>query len=83
MALENEKRIADLKAQIEKAKQLKYKYEARLDELQRQRERLLEEMAELNVKPEELESQISQLRAEVDRLLKEAGELLPADLLKG
>ncbi|HLN63584.1 MAG TPA: hypothetical protein VK464_18770 [Symbiobacteriaceae bacterium] len=82
MALENEKRIADLKEQIEKAKQLKYKYEARLDELTRQKERLLQELADLNVRPEDLDSEITRLRTEVESLLREAASLLPADLLR-
>lgn len=81
MALENEKRIADLKDQIEKAKQLKYKYEARLDELHRQKERLLQELAELQVRPEDLEGEIRRLQTAVDALLCEAASLLPADLL--
>lgn len=83
MALENEKRIAELKEQIEKAKQLKYKYEARLDELQRQRERLLAELAELQVRPEDLEGEIRRLQSDVEALLREAAALLPADLLRG
>jgi chromosome segregation ATPase len=82
LALENEKRIADLKEQIEKAKQLKYKYEARLDELTRQKERLLQELADLNVRPEDLDGEISRLRSEVESLLREAASLLPADLLR-
>lgn len=82
MAAENEKRIAELKEQIEKARQLKYRYEARLDELQRQRERLLAELAGLQVKPEDLDGEIQRLRTEVEALLQEAGSLLPADLLR-
>ena len=82
MALEKEKRIAYQKEQIEKAKQLKYKYEARLDELTRQKERLLQELADLNVRPEDLDSEINRLRTEVESLLREAASLLPADLLR-
>lgn len=83
MALENDKRIAELKEQIEKAKQLKYKYEARLDELQRQKERLLQELQEMQVRPEDLESEIRRLQTDVEALLREAAGLLPADLLRG
>jgi predicted nucleic acid-binding Zn-ribbon protein len=82
MAVENEKRIADLKEQIEKAKQLKYKYEARLDELQRQKERLLADLADLQVRPEDLDGEISRLRSEVESLLREAAALLPPDLAR-
>lgn len=83
MAAENEQRIADLKEQIEKARQLKYRYEARLEELQKQRERLLDELRELQVRPEDLESEIGRLQTEVEALLREAAALLPADLLRG
>lgn len=83
MAQENERRIADLKERIEAARQLKYKYQARLEELQNTRERLLKDLAELNVRPEELDAEIRRLQSEVDTLLQEAATLLPADLLRG
>lgn len=83
MAAESEKRIAELKEQIEKARQLKYKYEARLDELQRQRERLLQELADLQVRPEELDDEIRRLQSDVEALLREAADLIPSDLIRG
>lgn len=82
MAQENERRIADLKEQIEKARQLKYKYQARLEELEHTRKRLLQELAELDVRPEDLDAEIRRLQSEVEALLKEAADLLPSDLLR-
>ena len=79
MAAENERRIAALKEQIERARQLKYRYEARLEELQKQRERLLTELKELNVGPAELPDEIRRLQAEVEALLQEAAALLPEE----
>ncbi len=82
MATETEKRMAELKEQIEQGRQLRYKYEARLEELKRQRERLLGELAELGVEPERLSEEIERLRAEVEALLSEAEALLPSELVR-
>lgn len=83
MAAIGEQQIATLKEQIEQARQLKYRYEARLEELQKQRERLLAELQELHVQPDEVATEIDRLRAEVQGLLEEAASLLPPDLPKG
>lgn len=83
MPPDHEQRVSELRDRIEKARQLKYKYEARLDELNRQRERLLLELAELQVRPEDLAGEIERLQQESDALLQEAAALLPADLVKG
>ena len=82
MPPDHEQRVSELRDRIEKARQLKYKYEARLDELNRQRERLLLELAELQVRPEDLAGEIERLQQESDALLQEAAALLPADLVK-
>ncbi len=83
MPPDHEQRVSELRDRIEKARQLKYKYEARLDELNRQRERLFLELAELQVRPEDLAGEIERLQQESDALLQEAAALLPADLVKG
>lgn len=82
MPPDHEQRVSELRDRIEKARQLKYKYEARLDELNRQRERLFLELAELQVRPEDLAGEIERLQQESDALLQEAAALLPADLVK-
>jgi F0F1-type ATP synthase membrane subunit b/b' len=77
MSAELEKNLAGLKERIEKAKSLKYKAEARLEELQRQRTQLLDELKELGVTAETLPQEIERLEAEIRRMLADAEQLLP------
>lgn len=79
---DNDKRIAELKDQIAKAQQMKYKIEARLDELKKAKEAQIAQLTQLNVAPENLEGEIARLTTEVDALLTEAAGFLPADLLR-
>jgi len=45
--------------------------------------RLLQDLSDLQVRPEELDSEIGRLRSEVESLLREAAALLPSDLARG
>lgn len=80
--MDYEKELNSLKDNLEKAKNLKYKAEARLEQLNQQEEELIKELKDLGVKPEDLENEISKLTLDIDRLFKEANELLPKDLLE-
>lgn len=80
MNYENE--LKDLKDNLEKAKNLKYRAEARLEQLNKQEEEIILELKELGIKPENLESEINKLTADIQTLFKEANELLPKDLLR-
>lgn len=77
-----EKELNNLKESLEKAKNLKYKAEARLEQLNQQEEEIINELKYLGVKPEELETEINKLTSEIDKLFKEANQLLPKDLLE-
>jgi uncharacterized coiled-coil DUF342 family protein len=78
--MDPEKEIHELKQKIDKAKAMRYKAEARLEELQKQRQLLLDELAKLNVKPEELDKEIEKISTEIKDLLKKARELLPENI---
>ena len=80
--MDYEKELNSLKENLEKAKNLKYKAEARLEQLNQQEEEIIKELANLGIKPEELENEINRLTLDIDRLFKEANELLPKDLLE-
>ncbi|WP_353095243.1 hypothetical protein [Tissierella praeacuta] len=80
--MDYEKELNSLKENLEKAKNLKYKAEARLEQLNQQEEEIIKELKGLGVEPEELENEINKLTLEIDRLFKEANELLPKDLLE-
>ncbi|WP_213951206.1 hypothetical protein [Tepidanaerobacter syntrophicus] len=78
--MDAEKEIHELKQKIDKGKAMRYKAEVRLEELQKQRQLILDELEKLNVKPEELDKEIEKASKEIEDLLKKAKELLPKDL---
>lgn len=78
--MDAEKEIHELKQKIDKAKAMRYKAEVRLEELQKQKQLILDELEKLNVKPEELDKEIEKASKEIEDLLKKAKELLPKDL---
>lgn len=80
--MDYEKELNDLRDNLEKAKNLKYRAEARLEQLNNQQQEIIEELKELGVNPEDLEEEIKRLRSEIDRLFKEANTLLPKDILE-
>jgi len=78
--MDPEKEIHELKEKIDTAKAMRYKAEARLEELQKQKQQLLDELAKLNVKPEELDSEIEKLNKELKELIEKARSILPQDV---
>lgn len=80
--MDYEKELNLLKDNLEKAKSLKYRAEARLDQLKLQEEEIINELKDLGVKPEDLESEIKSLTDEINKLFQEANELLPKELLE-
>lgn len=80
--MDYEKELNLLKDNLEKAKSLKYRAEARLDQLKIQEEEIIKELQDLGVKPEDLEVEIKNLTDEINKLFTEANELLPKDLLE-
>jgi len=77
-----EKELNHLKNNLEKAKSLKYRAEARLEQLKRQEEDIINELKELGIKPNELDDEIENLSQEIEALFNEANKLLPKDLLE-
>lgn len=80
MNYENE--LNGLKDNLEKAKNLKYRAEARLEQLNQQEDEIIKELESLGVEPKDLESEINKLTLDIDNLFREANELLPKDLLE-
>ncbi|HLS52394.1 MAG TPA: hypothetical protein VK031_00335 [Tissierellaceae bacterium] len=77
-----EKQLSSLKENIEKAKSIKYRAEARLEQLKKQEEDIINELKKLDVEPEELDKKIEELTDEIDELFEEANKLLPKELLE-
>lgn len=80
--MDYEKKLKELKDNLEKARNLKYKAEARLEQLNQQEEEIIKELKTLGIEPENLETEIKQLTLEIEKLFKEANDLLPRDLLE-
>ncbi|MCX7921811.1 MAG: hypothetical protein N3B21_07365 [Clostridia bacterium] len=82
MSVEYDKAISQIKENLDKAKGLRIRAEARLEQLNKQRQDILKELDELGVKPEELDNEIIKLKNEIEELLEKANEMLPMDLIK-
>ena len=80
--MDYEKELNLLKDNLEKAKSLKYRAEARLEQLKQQETEVIKELEDLGVRPEDLETEIKSLTSAINELFKEANELLPTDLLE-
>lgn len=80
--MDYEKDLSLLKDNLEKAKSLKYRAEARLEQLKVQEDDIIKELKSLGVEPGDLEKEINLLTNEINKLFKEANELLPKDLLE-
>jgi chromosome segregation ATPase len=79
--LDYEKELIQLKEGLEKAKTLKYKAEARLEQLKNQEDQIIRELKVLGVDPADLEKEIESLKEKIEESLKKANEMLPTDLL--
>ena len=79
MNYENE--LNNLKASLEKAKDLRYRAEARLEQLNKQEEEIIKELNHLGIEPQNLESEINALTSDIEKLFKKANELLPKDII--
>lgn len=78
--MDSEKQIQELKDRIDKAKATRYRAEARLEELQKQRQQYLDELDRLEVKPENLDHEIEKLGSQIRELIEKAKDLIPNDL---
>ncbi|KGA98526.1 viral A-type inclusion protein [Alkalihalobacillus alcalophilus ATCC 27647 = CGMCC 1.3604] len=77
-----EQDLAKMKKTIEQAKDMRYRAEAKLEELENQEKRLLAELNELGVKPEELDQEIEALEKHIEQAINEAWSLIPKELMK-
>ena len=79
--MDYEKELSQLKELLDQAKGMKYKAEARLEQLKNSEEVIVKELQELGIKPENLDNEIEKLKEEIEELIIEANELLPKDIL--
>ena len=74
-------RLQKLQRALEEARTLKSKAEGRKEQLEAERQQILEEMQAEGVTPDTLEEEIARLRGELEAKLTEAESLVPWDLI--
>ena len=77
MATDYEKSIGQIKENLDKAKNMRIRAEAKLEQLNRQKQDILKEIETLGIKPEALDNEIVRLKKEIEELIEKATELLP------
>lgn len=77
MAGDYEKTIAELKENLEKAKSMKFRAEAKLEQLNRQKEEITAEIKAMGLEPEKIDEEICKLQKQIDTLIEESKEMLP------
>lgn len=78
MAENYEKIITQLKENLEKAKNTKLRAEAKLEQLNKQREEILSEIKSLGLEPQNIDMEIENLAKEIDFLIAESQKMLPS-----
>ena len=77
MAVDYEKTIAQLKDNLEKAKSMRFRAEAKLEQLNKQKEEIVKEINSMGLEPENIDKEIEKLKNEIDVLIDQSRELLP------
>ena len=78
-----EDQLKKLRDDLDRQKNIKYKAEARLEQLYSQKEEIVKEIQAQNIDPENLENEISKIKKEIDSLFEQAQELMPKEWFNG
>ena len=71
--------IDEIKERLEKAKNSRIRAEARLEQLQRQKDEILAELKQFGIDPGNMEAELETLREEIEHALKALHQLLEED----
>lgn len=77
---EYEAKLNELKDRLELAKKKKIRAEARLEELNNQKNEIINQLKEMGVSPEELDSQINILKQQIESQIENIEAMLPVQL---
>ncbi|MCM2674671.1 hypothetical protein [Alkalicoccobacillus plakortidis] len=77
-----EQDLNKMKKAIDQARDVRYRAEAKLEELENQKERILKELEELGVAPDGLETEIKRLETEIGQAMEETWSLIPKELIQ-
>ncbi|ADC51952.1 MULTISPECIES: hypothetical protein [Alkalihalophilus] len=76
-----EQDLTTMRKAIDKARDMRYRAEAKLEELENQRTRLLNELEDLGVSPDSLDDEINRLEREIEQSLNDTWALIPRELI--
>ena len=77
------KELMELKKNIEKASKFKVEAQVRLEALDREREKLLEDLKQYGIDPAQLDEEIERLENEIKDGIDKIKKLLPMEKLEG
>lgn len=82
MKNEYTERLAEIKANLDKAKNQRIKAEAKLEALTKQKQEIITELKKMNVDYETLDETIEKLKNEIEDMLDKIDKMIPYDLIK-
>lgn len=77
MTSEYEIELSRIKEKLDKARNLKIRAEARLEELNRQKKEILKRLDDLGIGPDKLEGEIERLKKEIKQQIDRANQIMP------
>jgi chromosome segregation ATPase len=82
MTTDYDKAISQIKENLDKAKNMRIRAETRLEQLNKQKADIVNELEALGIKPEGLDLEITKLRKEIEDMITNINEMIPQDLIK-
>lgn len=76
-----DKKIGKLKEDLDKAKNMKIRAEARLEELTKQRDEIIKEITSFGISPDNIDNEITKIDSEIVQMISEIESLLPRDII--
>ncbi|HEX9059593.1 MAG TPA: hypothetical protein VF941_05400 [Clostridia bacterium] len=82
MTKDYDKRISQLKEDLDKAKDQRIRAEAKLEQYNKQKQEIIDEIKSMGIEPDEIENEIQKIDTEIEELIKKVEEAMPRDLSK-
>lgn len=80
MTKDYDKRISQLKEDLDKAKDQRIRAEAKLEQYNKQKQEIIDEIKSMGIEPDEIENEIQKIETEIEELIKKVEEAMPRDL---
>ena len=80
MTKDYDKRISQLKEDLDKAKDQRIRAEAKLEQYNKQKQEIIDEIKSMGIEPDEIENEIQKIETEIEELIKKVEEAMPRNL---